>query len=611
MADTSLIFNIIARDKTTVTLEKIKAAAGSTGAVIARTLGPALIPVLGVANGAVLALGASFAAAGAGAGVFGAVAKTAMTEVTEAAKKYDTLSAKVKQYGEMAKLQKAAGEDNTATLKKQAAAQLQLQAAMKGLPPETRRATEAYLDLKEAWTDFVDQNKPETFGIMESGMQLAGLAVNKLQPFFDAGAAAAKRLVAAVTPLVMGNGLDTLGKRAGPALKTLTNIIINVATAVGRTFGAFASDGQGILDWIEKATKKWADWSNVKAGGGLQKFVDYFHKQGPGVVTLLTNLAQAAIHIAQAVTPLAPVSFAIATALSKLISIMPPSLITALVAGWIAFGIAVKLYAVGSAIATAAQWAMNSAFLASPITWIVIAIIALAAGIYWVATRTRFFQTIWHAVWGFMKGVGAWFAGPFAGFFVSMWHKIVGGLVAAKNGFMTAVNFIKNLVMGWVNLQVRAVSSIINGIVRVINFVRTAPGRMAGALRNMFAPLWSGFRNFVNRIIGGWNRLSFGIPGFSFAGISVPGISIGTPNIPYLATGGDIRSDGLIYAHKGERMTKAAQVTRTGPGAGSGGGTPTLVIRSDGSKVSRLLLELLRESIRDKGGDPVKVLTPA
>lgn len=66
---------------------------------------------------------------------------------------------------------------------------------------------------------------------------------------------------------------------------------------------------------------------------------------------------------------------------------------------------------------TTATWELTAAMLASPTTWIVLGIMALVAAIVWVATKTTWFQTIWEHVWGFLKAVGAWFAGPFVDFF--------------------------------------------------------------------------------------------------------------------------------------------------------------------------------------------------
>lgn len=612
MADTSLVFNIIARDKVQSTLNKIKKNAGSTGAAVAKALGPAATPMLATAAGGMVALGASFAAAGVAAGVFGGVLASSQSEVTEAATKVEDLHKKMELYGRSAQIQAARGEENGKMLKKQAAAALELEARLSLLPPATRAATMAYLGMKSSWSGFVDKNKPATFGIMTRGYGLVGKAIAQLQPFFDMGAAAANRLLDAITPVINGGGLSKLAATAGPSMKSLTNIIINVATAITRTFGAFASDGPGILRWIEQATARWAAWSNVNAGGGIREFVTYFREVGPRVVGVLADLATAAMHVAQAVAPLAPISLAVASALAAIIGAVPAGVIQAIVAGWIAYGIAIKAYTAYLVIAKAVQWAMNAALLANPVTWVVIGIIALIAVIVLVATKTKFFQTVWKYVWGFMKSVGAWFAGPFAGFFVRAWGKIVASLNRAKGQFMGAVNFIKNLFWGWARAQVAIASSVIGQVVRIVNFIRSAPGRIRGALAGMFNPLWSGFRNNVNRLISGWNNLSFGIPGFSFAGVSVPGISVGTPDIPYLATGGNVMRDGMAYLHAGEQVTKRAEVTRTGPGTGSGGGGggSTITISGSNTRAVRVLLELLREGIRDQGGDVVRVLTP-
>lgn len=272
----------------------------------------------------------------------------------------------------------------------------------------------------------------------------------------------------------------------------------------------------------------------------------------------------------------------------------------------LAVGIAALAVALG--IITAVQWAWNAALALSPVTWIILGIIALVAIIVIVATKTKFFQTIWGAVWGFMKTVGAWFAGPFAGFFVSTWHKITASFSRAKSQLMSIINGIKGFFVGMWNGFNSVNNKISGGVNKLISWFVHLPGRIAGSLKGVFNGLWNGFKINVNRIIAGWNGLSFGLPGFSFAGISVPGMSIGTPNLPYLAKGGTVQSQGLAYIHRGETVTPAARVTPYRSTSGNGGATITL--KGDGTRLMNLLLEILREAIRDKGGDPVKVLTP-
>lgn len=276
--------------------------------------------------------------------------------------------------------------------------------------------------------------------------------------------------------------------------------------------------------------------------------------------------------------------------------------------GPLATGLGTLAIAIG--IVTAAQWAWNAAQALSPTTWIIAGIVALIAIIVVVATKTRFFQTIWEHVWGFMKGVGAWFAGPFAGFFVMLWHKIVAFAQGAWNAVKMYFGFwfgMYKKIGTWAADAVRFINSKFSSF---INFIYGIPGKIGGRLRNLFSPLWQGFRGFINRIIAGWNSLHFGIPGFSFAGIHVPGISVGVPRLPSLAVGaGMVKQSGLAMIHRGEKLTPAARVTPYRSTSESDGAT--LTIRGDGSRVAAFLLEILREAIRGKGGDPVKVLTPA
>lgn len=275
--------------------------------------------------------------------------------------------------------------------------------------------------------------------------------------------------------------------------------------------------------------------------------------------------------------------------------------------GPLATGLGVLGVAIG--IITAAQWAWNAALALSPVTWIIAGIVALVAVIVIVATKTKFFQTIWNAVWGFMKGVGAWFAGPFAGFFVSLWNKLVLGFNIVKDKIGSAINSVKDFFNRWGQASVIVKDRIVNGLTNMVNFIKGIPGKIRSALSNLFAPLWNGFKGFINKLISGWNSLHFGIPGFSFAGIKVPGVEVGVPRLPMLDKGGHVTAEGMAYIHRGETVTPTAKVTPYR--GGNGEAHATLTLKSDGSRLMNLLLEILREAIRDKGGDPVKVLTPA
>lgn len=614
MADTSLIFNIIARDKTQAVMARLKRTAESTGSLMAKSLGgPAIMPALAAGGAAIAGLGASLGAAGAAAAVFGGVMKSAMGEVSEAATKVEDLRAKIALNNRQAAMAAEHGLEGGEYAKKAAKANLELQARLAELPPATRQATMAYLDMKSGWEGFVESNKPATYGTMTRGYKLIQSAIKDMQPLFDIGKQAADRLIGSLQTSVDGGFIDRLSARAGPALSSLTTIIINSSRAIAAMAGKFAGDGQGILEWLEAATVKWASWAtSTDSESGMSRFIAYVQQHGPTVVGMLGNLAQAAINIAQAVSPLAPISLAIASALASLVAAVPPDFITAIVAGFIAFSAAMKVHAAVTAVMTAVQWAQNAALLASPLTWIVLAIVAVVAVIVLLATKTRFFQTVWQAVWGFMKAVGAWFAGPFANFFVTTWNKITASFNRARAQFNTVINTVKNYFIALKNQVVKDFNTVISKATSVVNWFRAMPGKIGGALRNMFSPMLSGFKGVINSVIRGWNNLNFTIGGGSFAGVNIPSASFGTPNLPYLASGGDIQKSGLAVVHRGERISKAAVARRTGPGTGFGGNAGPPVIRIEGSesRTVRLLLELLRDGIRDQGGDPVKVLRP-
>ena len=178
-----------------------------------------------------------------------------------------------------------------------------------------------------------------------------------------------------------------------------------------------------------------------------------------------------------------------------------------------------KVAAGASKVWAGAQWLMNTALLASPITWIVVGIIALIAVIVLIATKTDWFQRAWRASWGWIKS-------------------------AASNTW----DFIKKI-PGWVT----------SGFSKIGNAIS--------------APFKAGF----NGVARAWNntvgRLSWSVPGW------VPiigGNTISVPNLPTFHAGGVIPGVAgtatPIMALAGERVTNTA---------GSGGGD-ALVITGTG-----------------------------
>jgi TP901 family phage tail tape measure protein len=94
-----------------------------------------------------------------------------------------------------------------------------------------------------------------------------------------------------------------------------------------------------------------------------------------------------------------------------------------------------KVVAAWTAITSTAFWGLAAAILANPITWIVVGVAALVAGIYLLATKTKFFQTIWSATWGFVRKVFS----AFIGWLKNNWQLVVWTILTGGIGLAVAM----------------------------------------------------------------------------------------------------------------------------------------------------------------------------
>lgn len=168
-----------------------------------------------------------------------------------------------------------------------------------------------------------------------------------------------------------------------------------------------------------------------------------------------------------------------------------------------------------------AAWiALNISFAVTPIGAIITAIVILVGVIIYLAVKTQFFQTIWSAIWSFFKVIGAWFAGPFAGFFVALWNKIVaiftaiGSFFAAIWGFIVGIftfyfNIIKAVVgffaplfqavFGLITSVVRLAFSIIGAIIAVATTIWKA------TIGTALSFIWNIIQFVIGAIVAYWN----------------------------------------------------------------------------------------------------------
>lgn len=202
--------------------------------------------------------------------------------------------------------------------------------------------------------------------------------------------------------------------------------------------------------------------------------------------------------------------------------------------------IASKAAVVGTKVWAAAQWLMNTALLASPITWIVIAIVALIAIIVLIATKTDWFSKAWRASWAWIKKAAS-----------DTW------------------DFLKKI-PGW---------------------IATAFSKVAGFISAPYKAAFNAIARAWNSTVG---RLSWSVPSW------VPFIGGNTINVPHLPT---FHSGGVVPGVVGRATMAVLQAGETVSSVASSSAGGALVLVPDGPVIGALV-EALATAVRQRGGRP-------
>lgn len=233
-------------------------------------------------------------------------------------------------------------------------------------------------------------------------------------------------------------------------------------------------------------------------------------------------------------------------------------------AATIAWSIAQTIASTASAIWTGIQWLLNIALTANPVGAIIMAIMVLIGIIILIATKTTWFQTAWKWAWGGIKAaaaaVGRWFSGTLWPLMKSVWNGIVSVFNSAKD-------------------------RVVKVAVGIFNFWKSLPGKIKAAFLNVANIISSPFRAAFNAVARFWNstvgRLSFRMPDW-VPGMGGKGFSM--PQLPMLAKGGVFQSSGLaIVGENGPEIISGnpgARVTPL-PRGGMGGGETHIHIHGD------------------------------
>jgi len=187
-----------------------------------------------------------------------------------------------------------------------------------------------------------------------------------------------------------------------------------------------------------------------------------------------------------------------------------------------------------------AQNLLNLSFLANPITWIVLGVVALVAAIIIAYKKSETFRKIvdgaFHAVLDAVKKVWNWVKHNWPLILVALLAPfLIGVILIAKN--WDKIKAGAKIAVDWITDKFNA----------LVDFFKKLPAKITNAVKTLWNGFKSGFVAMIDFLIDAWNSLDFGIhisipdwvPVVGGKGINIDDIF---PDIPRLAAGGIVSS---------------------------------------------------------------------
>lgn len=245
-------------------------------------------------------------------------------------------------------------------------------------------------------------------------------------------------------------------------LRGMTDPVAQNAAAVA-LFGTQAEDLGKALYTIDPKT---AVAGLGEVAGGAAKVDDQLSKgTGPALETLKRGMESAFGSLASSVMPF----------LSPFIGFLTQ------------FAPVLGPIALGLAAVAAAQWVWNAAQLANPVTWIMLGIVALIAGIVWLVMN-------WDSAVKFLLALWA----PIGGFFTAVWNGIIAGIIGAWNWIQQIIAVAWQAVV-WVFQNLYLPGIILSHWNEIVAFT----AGIWNGIMGFFAGIWTGIVGNVSAGIGG------------------------------------------------------------------------------------------------------------
>lgn len=335
-----------------------------------------------------------------------------------------------------------------------------------------QKVRSAFSGLKQHALSTLKEIGQPLVGPLVKGAESLGRAFDSIAPYL-------KQISAAAAPLVSGafakieDFADKIGPKLPGAFRNALPVAEGLFSMVGKIAGALGGLFSGDL----------LNGGNLKAafsaaGDTIAGVIDRIKAIGDFLSPFITQIAAG----------LKPVVDAVVGAFDALLKKLQP------VSDWFkahpaiikavatAIGIVVvALYAFSVAMAV-----VNAVMLLSPITWIIIGIVALIAVIILVVTHWDKVKAVMAKLWGWIKGV-----------FIGAWDTLKSKLSGAVNGFVRA--------------NARAWSAVRNALSTAVRWYVGLPGRILAAVGRFGRLLYNKGRDLVSGLSSGfinrWNGL--------------------------------------------------------------------------------------------------------
>lgn len=366
------------------------------------------------------------------------------------------------------------------------------------------------------------------------------------------------QLLEELNKYMSGGGLNSffewLSTTASSSLYNWAHIFGNTFTGIFELLQAFTPLGQEMEQGLLSLTEKFKTWAaSVGESQGFKDFIEYVKTNGPILMETLGNIVNFIVDVGVALAPLGEKLLGLLNDFTNFlatsegvqeffqmlsdigISIIDnwgpiSDILISLTAGVIAFKagmigmeiigtitMLMQAWRTGTLMQTIAQWGLNAAMWANPITWIVLAIAALIAiGVLlylnWDTVKAKALE-LWASLkekWESIKSDT-----------MEKWNAIKEKVSTAIDEAKTkVVNKAQEIWQGIVDKWNSAKQSTQETWDSIKTAIGNAMDRAASAVSDFFSPLF----NFIDRAKGAWDGFVGAIKNFKMPSIKFPSL---------------------------------------------------------------------------------------